>query len=248
MQERIGRFTSSQIHKIMKQPARGNNPFLQSGLTYIRQKFLERKIGRSLEVPTYGQAMAWGRFMEAYLLREHLGMKYRTTSRSTIVSDQYPDHLAGTPDFEHYDNDVVTTCEVKCFYPEKWAELGLDLQSGDIERIKQNQPEIYWQVVCNAYLLGSTRCEILSFMPSIDELVKVKDLAEDPMFIEENDLGDMWQYRFIYERDNLSLPYVAVESEIKPLERFCFDVPADDFKFLKERIEAAIEVFKEMEK
>ena len=239
MEQRIGRFTSSQIYKLMKAPQRGNQPFLQSGLTYIRQKFLERTINNSLDVDAYSNAMAWGRFMEAYAFENHFGTGYTTTSQQTVVSTKYPEHLAGTPDYVKGD---FLVSEVKCFYPEKWAELGLSLQSKDLERIKSNHEEIYWQVVCNAFLLGVSRCQMISFMPSIDEMENVKESAEDPMFLDRHNLGDMWQYRFIWEKEIDRLPHVKHGSRIAPLTTFEFEVPEGEFAYLQERLEMAIEI------
>lgn len=239
MEKRIGRFTSSQIYKLMAVPKRGSSPFLQSGLTYIRQKYLEREIANTLDTYSYSNAMAWGKFMEAYLFRNHFSLDYTTTSQETIVSEKYPDHLAGTPDFVKK-GELVS--EVKCFYQEKWAELGIALKTQDIDTIKERFPEIYWQVVCNAHLLGLKRCEIVSFMPSVDEMENVKEFAEDPMFLHENNLGEMWEYRFIYERDIAKLPHVRSGSKIPSLSTFEFDVPQEDFDLLEERIEMAIEL------
>ena len=53
---RVGKFTSSQIYKIMGSP--------KVEATYRRSKEIEQRLGRSTEMKTYSKSMAWGELVE----------------------------------------------------------------------------------------------------------------------------------------------------------------------------------------
>jgi len=64
--ERIGSFTSSQIYKLCAMPKSGDG-FGKPGITYIQEKRIEKRMGRSISVDSYSRSMAWGLFMEMYV-------------------------------------------------------------------------------------------------------------------------------------------------------------------------------------
>jgi hypothetical protein len=258
---RSGRFTSSQInclipkgkrkmtqeelkeHKKMFPKSRVTtieSGFIQSGLTYIQDKYLERLIGGPVQEEGYSKAMAWGKFVEAYLFSHKLGTEYKTSSQTTRLHPTLGEYWSGSCDFELTMGPAPAIAEAKCYWKRNFALYSLCLMEGDVQKLKEEFPAEYWQIVSNAIIHDVEIGEAICFMPTEDDLEELRGLAEDPMFIDTHKLGEMWQYRFIYEEDVKRLPILSNKSKIPSLNRFIFHIPIEDKDYLTERVNLAI--------
>ena len=111
----------------------------------------------------------------------------------------------------------------------------LALKSGDLERIKSEFPQPYWQVVSNAILNGHKKAELLTFIPTKEQLENIIVQIEEEDFLERNNL-DQKDYYF-YTRENIEhFNYLPNEWKDKNLVMFEFEIPTSDRQFLLERI------------
>jgi hypothetical protein len=221
---RHGRFTSSQAYRIVGTPAVRK--------TYIQEKAIERRLGSSLDGDAHSQAMAWGNFMELVVFNV-LGLEYTIKSKETIVHSEY-DFWAGSPDLIVPGKKVA---EIKCYQKKKFCLYTDALLKGDIELIKNDFKQEYWQVVSNAIILGLNVGELITYMPYESEMEFIKDLAAN------HDGADQWKYRFIAEMSNENLPVLKDGGYYKNVNKFEFEIPKEDIQLLTEKmIEAENEI------
>jgi len=232
---RRANFTSSQVYKLIKK-GRGGAEFSASGMTYIKEKALETKLGRGLSTDAYSQAISWGFLMEAYVYNHILPLNYRHVKNRRFHKEI--SNWCGIPDYEIPD---IFISEIKCYQLKRFAEYSLALEKRDIELLRDSFPEEYWQVISNASINNVSHVEMLSFCPNNKQLDEVRHLITETDFLEKNNFQP-WQYRYIEEKKNWRLPCLPETSEIKPLTRFKFEVPTEDLKFLESRIRLANDV------
>ena len=262
---RIGRFTSSEIYKLMSVGSRPMTPdelaahkkenpksykkniddgFGESALTYIEEKRAERSLGRSIDTGATSNEMIWGHVMEAYAFEYCMGMEYKSASKKALLHPKY-NFWAGSPDFEK----PKTGGEMKCFYPKKFYTLSkelIKLNDGLItlddfkNNTKSKLNEIFYQVLSNTVILGHSRCEIMAFTPTEEQLIHVIDLLEDTDFAEKIGLNP-WNVRFIVERREklYELPYIPKHSNWPNMVSHEFDLPIDDVIALTKAVIAA---------
>lgn len=207
---RIGRFTSSQIYKLMTLDRSGKG-FGAPAKTYIEDKRAERCLGRSIDTGAYSRDMTWGKVMEAWAFENEMGIEYTLCSKETIVHPEYR-FWSGSPDYTKNN----TAGEMKCFQPKAFYLLSkalLSLNDGiiSIDVFKSNFPEIYWQVVSNSILLGVENCEIMAFTPTEAQLIQIREEIEETNFLERIGV-EPWQGRFITESELYNLAYIPKHS------------------------------------
>jgi hypothetical protein len=224
-QNRIGRFTSSNIWKLTTQ-GRGELGFGAPAITYINEKRAERCLGRSIDTGAYSQPLIWGKIMEYYAFKFHLGLEYNLCSKETIVHPKYK-FWSGSPDV---DTNILTG-ECKCYYPKAFFEFSEALQIGDLNAIKTDFKEEYWQVVSNAILQGKSIAELICYTPSEKQLIQIRQEIEETNLLEKLEI-EPWQGRFIVEKPLYELPYIPDGIEWPNFVSFKFDVANDDVIFL----------------
>ncbi len=231
---RKGKFTSSEIFKLIKS-GRGND-FSIPGMTYIKEKQIELKLGRCLSLNEYSQAISWGHLMEK-VLYEKLQMPLRLIHEETRLhpEKEFKDYWSGTPDFEI--PEVLIT-EAKCFQLKNFALYSDMLMKQDIELFKIEFPKEYWQIVSNCIINNVPIGDAISFMPYKEDLQKIREEIEDSNFLEMYDF-DPWKFRFIVEKPIEDLPYVEKGGYFKNITRFRFTVPQEDKEYLTERVREA---------
>lgn len=220
-QQRVGRFTSSEIYKLMTVSKDGKS-FGKPALTYIHNKRQELKLGRSLSIAKGNRSTAWGQFAEKRV-HDLLGMAYETVGDITIIHPYCPD-WAGSPDLKNVRESVCG--DTKCYEPENFCNY-IDLlteayNGGGTDLWKKEYPAEYWQLVSNAIILQMKYIEAVVYMPYLSELKEIKEMAYN------YDGPDQFKYRFIYEADEHELPYIPDNSQYKNLNKFRFEVPEDD--------------------
>lgn len=222
---RIARFTSSEIYKLMT-TGKGENGFGAAAITYIKEKNLERKLGRSVRTEAYSKSMAWGSLMERYVFEELLGLEYEIHSKSTDVHPTIP-FWSGSKDFLV---SGVKIGEIKCYEPKHFAEYTDALLTEDPTVIRQECPEEYWQLVSNAVINGVGRAEAISYIPYQSELPAIREYAANYSG------SDQWRYRFVFEGQDSELPFIPDGGYYKNLNRFEFEVPAKDIELLTKNV------------
>lgn len=223
---RIGSFTSSNIHKLMTLAKDGS--FGKPALTYISEKNIERKMGRSLECETTSNVMAWGIFLEQRVL-DLIGLEYKHSSTET---DQHPDY-----DFWTGSKDMIVEglkiSEVKCYQPKNFALYTDALMTKDISIIRSECPEEYYQAISNAIINNVPKTELISYMPYRSELEAIREMANN------YDGSDQWKYRFIAEKEDSWLAWLPDNGYYKNLNVFEFVVPEEDKILLTSKVIAA---------
>jgi hypothetical protein len=180
---RIGRFTSSEIYKIMEcgkrpmtpeelaaRPKKGkgsattqvpdSSQMSDKGKKYIRQKAWERLTGQ-LTLSPYAYALAYGKEMEPEAV-EHFE---RVTGMQTEVVGFQPfsDYAGGSPDRYIGETDIL---EVKCPVSDEQIDY---LMLTDHHDLKRNYPEIYWQIVSLLLFCDRQRGHLITFDPRMKE-------------------------------------------------------------------------------
>lgn len=176
---RCGRFTSSEIYKIMEcgkrpmtkdelaaRPKTGKgskttqvsdpSQMSKAGLTYIRKKVWETLTGTTLP-ESYAYPLVWGKEQEIFAVEE---FEKRTGLKCEIVGFQkYTDHAGGSPDRFVSDDSIL---EVKA--PSSDVQVDYLLMT-DYFDLKNNYPEYYWQVVSLMLFTGKKRAHFCTFDP-----------------------------------------------------------------------------------
>lgn len=209
-----------------------NNPKLTGApLTYIEEKRIERRLGRSIEVESYSRPKAWGIFMEMVVFSK-VGMEYQIVSQD---SDTHPT-IAGWSGSKDLIVPGVKVGEIKCYQPKKFAQYTDAILKRDVDIIRAEFPQEYWQLVSNAIINEVPNAEAITFMPYQSELDEIRQLAED------YDGSDQWKYRFIAEVPDCELPYLPDGGYYKNLNTFEFEVPQSDRDALTARVVESIKL------
>lgn len=232
--ERIGRFTSSNIWKLTTSDKSGEK-LGAPALTYIGEKKAERSLGRSVDLGATSNPLVWGKIMEYYCNKFELGLEYSLVSQETVVHPKYK-FWSGSPDAEK----TSTACEIKCYEPKKYYEYSMalmKLKEGliTISDFKEEFKQEYWQVVSNSILLKKPKSELIVFTPTEKQLIQIRKEIEETNILEL--LGiEIWQARFIVEKDIVHLPYIPEGIEYPNFVSYEFETPIEDVVFLTKRV------------
>lgn len=227
---RIGRFTSSEIYNLMKNGRGGKRSTATD--TYIDEKRIEKRLGRTLNADVSNRAMIWGNVCENIVYGKLDQLKYIYCSDETILHPTIG-CWAGTPDFLTVDSVV----DSKCPYTLKaFTQLADITIANDLEKFKTTKPEYYWQLVSNSILANKTHAELIAYCPFLSELPAIRDLVE-------NFDGDQNKYSWIFFAKDDDLPYLIEGLYYQNKYHFKFEVPQEDKKLLTEKV---IEAGKEL--
>jgi len=229
---RVGAFTSSEIWKLTTSDKSGSG-FGAPGLKYIKQKYYERRLNRSINVERDSRETSWGHLVEQYLFQQ-LSLEYRYESDKTYTHPLYP-YWRGTPDFHTAD----TVGDGKCpFTLESFCDQVEACMLG-VEAFKKLKPEYYWQLVSNADIMSKEFFEIILFVPTLEQLMDIQLLATQQEV-------DQHRFAFIHWAQPEELPYLADGSLYKSLNIFRFKPLPGDVDFLRERVQKAEKALEEM--
>lgn len=227
--DRIGRFTSSNIYRLL-----GTNAVRD---TYINEKRAERSLGRSIDLGAVSQSLTWGKIAEYYCNKFHLHISYKLCSDETNVHPKYK-FWSGSQDAIKKD----TAVEIKCFEPKNYynysmALLKLDAEKITLEDFKKDKEfgKVYWQVVSNAIILNKPYAEMIAYIPSEEQLVQIRNEVDKTNVLEV--LGiEPWQGRFIYEKPFYGLPYIPEGIDYPNYVNYRFEVPVNDIILLTKAV------------
>lgn len=164
---RNGRFTSSEIGRLMKTDRKGTG-FGADAITYITEKLYAIQAGRRIDNDINSKPTSWGNFLEQYVYETYFGFSgFELDSKKTIKYEGEIEELhgfyCGSPDLIGAD----TVGDIKCPFTLKSYLQAYNCK--DIEELRENHPSgelYYWQLISNAILLNKSKCQLAFFVPS----------------------------------------------------------------------------------
>lgn len=145
--ERVGRFTASEIHKLIGQGRGKGDMFSQTALTYIATKAYEAVIGYPEQGSRYlSAAPQWGVDNEPLALRLLSLQKYNGVLLHPTIN------LAATPDALDISGQ---THEVKS--PYSFANTARFMQLKSTDELLNTTPEYFWQVIAQMVAANAER-------------------------------------------------------------------------------------------
>ena len=237
---RIGKFTSSEIAALMSEGKKAGT-FGAPATTYIVEKNMERRLGRSLDGELKSRATDWGSLVESHVF-SLLPLDYSTISKNTIIHPDHPDTWCGSPDSICYDAAFIdgqpTTVKIivdikSPFTLKSFCTIVDAWHAGGITAIRDQHKDgekFYWQIVSNAILTGSDAGELIVYAPYKSELDAIRELAaiQDQTWMQ-------------YATDD-ELPYLVDGGYYKNINHFRFDIPPADKQKLTARVVQAAEL------
>jgi len=227
---RTGNFTSSEIHRLMSN-GKSKGSFGAPYYSYIEEKKMERRLGRSLSEEIFSRPTTWGELCETRVF-DLLGEEYTPCSRLTL-SHPTVKSWKGTPDVTTLDlvGDIKCPKTLKsfCILVDSWRKGGFNM----IRDKHDDGDKYYWQLVSNAILTKKKYGELTVYCPYRSELAAIRDLAS-------NFDGD-FQSRFLWvaSAHDDELPFVIDGGYYKNLYKMRFEVPISDKMALHARVEEA---------
>jgi len=239
MNNKIGKFSSSEIHSLLSKgkiemtpeelaarPKKGPGSSVKykegglgsAALSYIQHKKWERKAGRSLSQNIWAKPTAWGILCEPRVF-DLLGTQYhRMGTDDSIPHPQYGDFWHGTPDGIKYvltEQDAIA--EVKC--PFTLTSFFTFAECANIDEVVENHPDGYkykWQCVSNACIVGVNYAELIIYCPYEEELSVIREMA-----IESDNISTR---RWIENSDPKELPFLIKGKSYLNMYTFRFEV------------------------
>lgn len=168
---RAGKFTSSQMYRLMSDPrskaAKEAGEFSEDGETYINQKVAEELTGQIHDTGT-ANSLEWGTDMEP-MAKEHF-TKVTGKEVSYAGFKLFTEYCGGSPD--GYVNGEPAIIEIKCAFNSGNHVEYLKLKKG-IE-LQTEYPKIWWQVQANMKFTDMAMCYFIAFDPRFPEKQKMK--------------------------------------------------------------------------
>lgn len=216
---RAGNFTSSQVHRLMGQPAKAK--------TYIQECNFERQLGRPLGTEASTRPIAWGHLCEYRVFNDLLGTEYTLTSKATILHPEI-ECWAGSPEGLKGSNIVY---DIKGLQLKAFCEIVEIIEKNDPELLKADFPDKYWQLVSNSCLLDVTHAELIVYCPYRSELDDIRKQCEN---LDDFDLQK--QLYWIAGANDEEMAFIPDGGYYKNLNKILFEVPQSDKETLTNKI------------
>ncbi|MDR1346823.1 MAG: YqaJ viral recombinase family protein [Prevotellaceae bacterium] len=179
MQQRLGKFTASQIHSLLV-GARGRaDDFGKAAMSYIREKAAEILTGTGEDVTN--RAMEWGTFHEpaavAAYMERYGKAKYYGSENPVFI--EHGEYSGGSPDAVS-DTHLI---EVKCPYRSVNHVENMLLTA---DTFRAEHPDYYAQIQFNMLLTGKSKAHFVSFDPRMacrEQQLCVIEIPADAEFI-----------------------------------------------------------------
>ena len=160
---RKGKFTASEIHKLM-----GVKGIGKTGETYVMEKVAEVLGATMPPVTTY--AMERGTELEPYAKQHYSKAFNASVSPSEFIIAPWCDQAGASPDGIVTDwnkPEESKLIEIKCpLNPVNHLQNFMIRSADDLKSLR---PEYYWQVQMQMEVCGFTLCDFVSYYPEIDE-------------------------------------------------------------------------------
>jgi len=133
LEQRIGRFTASEIYKLFVEPKTKANKdsgnFSETAKGYIKSKAIEQKYGYRENI--VNKAMEHGIITEAEAFEK---FKLITKNDWSLISKQFfpiNEYSGASPDGVLYDGlDIIAVCDIKCPQPGTFFDLKISYKEG----------------------------------------------------------------------------------------------------------------------
>jgi len=164
-QIRLGRFTASEIYRLMSLPkaehARKAGKLSEAGYSYVLEKVAETLTGQPKQ-QGYAFPLVWGMEHEA----EAVEFFESKTGKQTTQTGFYPytDHAGGSPDREVGDDEIL---EIKCPY-DSARQIDYLMLTTESD-LKAEFPQYYWQCQANLLFTGRSVCHFATFDPRMKD-------------------------------------------------------------------------------
>jgi hypothetical protein len=180
-EQRLGRFTSSEIHKLLKSGRAKDSVFGDAAMTYIHEVVAEILTGGAEEATS--KAMEWGLLQEPSAIRAYrkrTGEKVEYYGTENPVFIEHGEYAGGSPD------GVTDThlLEVKCPFRSVNHIENLTLDAGTFP---DKRPEYYAQVQFNMFLTKRDNAHFISYDPRVaceDQQLCIIEMPLNAGFIE----------------------------------------------------------------
>jgi len=160
---RVGKFTASEIYKLLKSGRKKDELFGQVAMKYITSKFAELLIGETISDAQEmdSKSLAWGRLNEELAIAEYeLRRNIKTHGHQEFLP--WGDDAGCTPDGLVGTDGMI---EVKC--PFNPTEHAMNLRLMTQERFKEYHDEYYPQIQMQLLCSGREWCDFVSFDPRV---------------------------------------------------------------------------------
>lgn len=182
---RLGKFTGSQVGRLMKSGRGKDDIFSKDALSYINEIVAERMLNPSvvmvddlfeeylMQVTASSKALAWGidQEMNARDMYQQV-TKRKVTSCGAIQMFSY---FADSPDGLCIDDDGAV--EIKCPANKTHTEYLASVH--DAESLKAIKPEYYWQCMAHMAASGAEWCDWMSYCPFSKKPLHIVRLERD---------------------------------------------------------------------
>jgi hypothetical protein len=239
---RVARFTSSKI-SVLTVSGNGKYGFGAGAITYINQRAMELEFGRGISLPINKWQVAWGKLWEVWV-HWQLGSEYELVLDQTNIHPKYV-YWSGSIDF-NVKVDGGCIAELKCFQFEEYYKLSKCLEQQNVDLLKKDFKEIYWQIISNSCIHNTKYGEAIAFMPREADLIEMRRLVEETDYIEKHIKDDPFKYRFIVDRDLYDLPFIPEHSDFASMTKFRFEVPILDKIYLAGQVIKANKLLNEL--
>lgn len=163
LMQRRGRFTASEIHRLM-----GIKGLGKTGETYVWEKVVEELGATMPPVSTY--AMERGTELEPYAKAHYSKAFNCSVSPAEFIIAPWCDQAGASPDGIVTDwanpNDS-RLIEIKC--PMNPVNHLQNFMVRSADDLKSLRPEYYWQIQMQMAVCGFEVCDFVSYYPEIDE-------------------------------------------------------------------------------
>lgn len=178
---RLGKFTGSQVGRLMKKGRGKDAEWSADALTYIKEVVAERLINPAvikipdlfdqwLDFTTTGSKMtAWGNDNEDNALQAYSTLTGAEVTHCGSLPHETLTNFWDSPDGLVMDQNKVL--EVKCPAPKTHAEYLLNVN--DEEGLKAVNPQYYWQCLAHMAVTGAQACDWMSYCPFLKPALHV---------------------------------------------------------------------------
>lgn len=162
---RLGRFTSSEMYKLMTEPRNKGDKeagkLSEGAMTYVGIKVAEVLTGQP-KSESYAYPLVYGKELEPQAIEYFIKKTGYTYEPAMFVP--FGDHSGGSPDGYINENDLL---EVKC----PWAsENQVDyLMLTDQYDLKRNHPNHYWQCMSNLLFTDKDQLHFVAYDPRMSQ-------------------------------------------------------------------------------
>lgn len=182
---RLGKFTGSEVGRLMKAGKGKDEYFGKDALSYTNEVVAERLLNPSvvmldelfeeylMQVTASSKAMAWGndQEMNARTLYSKVTGRKVTSCGAVELSEWF----ASSPDGVCLDDNGCI--EIKCPTSKVHTEYLLNVQTA--EELKAVRPLYYWQCIAHMAVTGADWCDWVSYCPFSQKPLHIVRIAHD---------------------------------------------------------------------